>query len=253
LRHGDVDVNGIRLPFALSLLGHTVLLALLLYFVRKTPPLPPPQAMGGIAVTLASRLPQPETPPAPEPPVPSPEPPVAAITPPPPPPPTVQPAEEPPLPAQKPPARPLRPALRHPLHRTARRMPTPAPLPATSSEARQPASLPQAGSAQVPAPPAPATTISPSYQALLSAWLESHKQYPESARERDEEGRTVLRFVVERSGRVVGFSLSESSGYPDLDAAVDSMMRGATLPPFPPDMTQSSIEVSVSIRFDLGH
>jgi hypothetical protein len=29
------------------------------------------------------------------------------------------------------------------------------------------------------------------------------------------------------------------------------MMRGATLPPFPPDMPQSSIKVSVAIRFSL--
>ena len=29
-------------------------------------------------------------------------------------------------------------------------------------------------------------------------------------------------------------------------------MRGATLPPFPPEMTQPEIEVSVTVRFSLA-
>jgi hypothetical protein len=37
----------------------------------------------------------------------------------------------------------------------------------------------------------------------------------------------------------------------DLDAAIDAMMRGATLPPFPGDMTASDVEVSVTVRFSL--
>jgi periplasmic protein TonB len=100
--------------------------------------------------------------------------------------------------------------------------------------------------------PAPATAISPGYRALLSEWLEAHKRYPESARDQDEQGSAVLRFVVERSGRVAQYAVVKSTGYPDLDAALESMMRGATLPPFPAGMDQASIEVSVAIRFSLG-
>ena len=97
----------------------------------------------------------------------------------------------------------------------------------------------------------PSTTVSPGYEALLGAWLNSHKRYPESARERGEEGRAVLHFAVERSGRVIESAVIRSSGYPDLDAALEEMMRGATLPPFPADMPQPSISVSVTIRFSL--
>jgi protein TonB len=86
---------------------------------------------------------------------------------------------------------------------------------------------------------------------LLSAWLESHKHYPDSARQRGEEGRAVLHFEVDRSGRVLDFAVVKSSGYPDLDAAIEDMMRSATLPPFPAGMTQSRIPVSVTIRFSL--
>jgi TonB family protein len=62
----------------------------------------------------------------------------------------------------------------------------------------------------------------------------------------------VLRFVVQRSGRVADFAIVTSSGYPDLDSALERMMRGAILPPFPAGMDQPSIEVSVAIRFSLG-
>ncbi|MGH7048007.1 MAG: energy transducer TonB [Stellaceae bacterium] len=86
----------------------------------------------------------------------------------------------------------------------------------------------------------------------LSEWLESHKRYPQTAREQGEEGRAVLRFVVERNGRVAQYAIIKSTGYPDLDAAVDHMMQGAVLPPFPPGMDEPSIEVSVAIRFSLG-
>jgi protein TonB len=103
--------------------------------------------------------------------------------------------------------------------------------------------------------PVPAPVSSPEasagYRALLSAWLESHKRYPDAARQRGEEGRAVLRFSVDRSGRVLDFAVTSSSGYPDLDQSVEEMMRGATLPPFPTGMPQREMQVSVTIRFSL--
>ena len=106
--------------------------------------------------------------------------------------------------------------------------------------------------ATVPAP-ASSGTVSRGYEALLGEWLNSHKRYPESAREHGEEGRAVLRFAVERSGRVTEFAVVRSSGYRDLDAGLEEMMRGAVLPAFPADMPQASISVSVTIRFSLEH
>jgi protein TonB len=89
------------------------------------------------------------------------------------------------------------------------------------------------------------------YRALLSAWLESHKRYPESARERGEEGHAVLRFVVDRSGRVLDYAVTSSSGYPDLDQSIEEMMRGAILPPFPANMPEQRKDFAVTIRFSL--
>jgi TonB family protein len=94
-------------------------------------------------------------------------------------------------------------------------------------------------------------TVSAGYRKRLFAWLEAHKHYPEGARERGEQGRVALRFRVARSGRVLDYVVVGSSGYPDLDAAAEEMMRGAMLPPFPIEMTAPEIEASVTIRFEL--
>src|SRR5215472_6525521 len=60
-----------------------------------------------------------------------------------------------------------------------------------------------------------------------------------------------LRLRVDRFGRVLDYTLLTSTGYADLDAGINQMMRGAQLPPFPAGMTASQIEVSVRIRFNL--
>jgi protein TonB len=102
-----------------------------------------------------------------------------------------------------------------------------------------------------PPPPAAAPAVSAGYRGALARWFATHKSYPESARNRGEEGEAVLRFRVDRGGRVLGYSLVKGTGYPDLDAAVEAMMRGAVLPPFPADMAANDIEVSVPVRFSL--
>ena len=135
-------------------------------------------------------------------------------------------------------------------------VPEPAPTAAKFAETRpagsaraQYAAATTAEAVQAPAPLSGPDVVA-SYRAMISAWLESHKRYPETARLRSEEGSAALRFRIERSGRVLDYSYS-STGYADLDAGVDEMMRGAQLPPFPPNMTASLIEVSLTMRFNL--
>jgi protein TonB len=115
----------------------------------------------------------------------------------------------------------------------------------------QTAAIPAPIARPMPAPAPAGPVVSAGYRAALSAWLERNKRYPDSARERGEEGRGVLRFRVDRSGRVLSYAVVQSTGYPDLDAALDQMMRGAQLPAFPADMTATDVEVSVTIRFGL--
>ena len=240
-------------PLIVSVAGHVILVGALVWLVGRAPPLQLPQQVPQNSVEVAFTLPQPAPPPIPEPPVieppppPIPEPPVAELPPPlpePPPIPVIKPETPPPKPVVH------RPPVKPPVDRRVVEEPQRPPEPRYAPP-MQTAALPPM---PAPAPPpvaAPAPTISAGYRAELSAWLESHKRYPDSARERGEQGRVVLRFHVARSGRVLDYAVSGSSGYPDLDAAVDAMMRGATLPPFPADMAAPEIEVSVTVRFAL--
>jgi protein TonB len=240
-------VSSFRLPLVASIFGHAGVLALLVLFAAQLPPVPLPEPRkSGIEVMLAPPQPAAETPP------PTPEPPPVAETEPPPPepppPPVVIPKPEPPpkpvvhKPVVKPPPprpQPVREMPPQPQLPLPRAMPQPAPM--------------QTAAVPVPAAPHPAPLVSGNYRAALSAWLESHKRYPDGARSRGEEGRAVLRFRVDRSGRVLNYAVVSSTGYADLDAAIDAMMRGATLPAFPADMTASDVEVSVTVRFALTH
>jgi periplasmic protein TonB len=256
-------VTDIKLPLALSVAGHGVCLALLIMFLPAVqPPVPKPAAMGGVEVVFAP-LPEPEEPPPraemPPPPVeppppepqqaPQPDEPVAVTEPPPP-------ALEAPAPVVEPPPPPVphKPVVKHAPKPVVRHLEEPQPTPAFAPAQPAPAQIAPQQTAMAPTPvpaPVPSPEISPGYLGLLSAWLESHKHYPDSARQRSEEGRAVLHFDVDRSGRVLDFAVVKSSGYADLDAAIEEMMRGATLPPFPASMTQSRIPVSVTIRFSL--
>jgi protein TonB len=261
-------MNRIRLPLALSLAGHAVILALLILFAAATRPSPEPAMPGGFEVVLGQVLPEAKTPssaqalpsqaaavtqpertaeatePAPTPEVPIPPPDQTAA-----------------VPVTPPPRR--KPVVREPpkqiTHRPERpRAPVSEPIPAPAKFAQMnPAGVAGAqnftavAATSLAAPaPIPRPDVTASYQAMISAWLESRKRYPESARQRGEEGNAALRFRIDRSGRVLDYSYA-STGYPDLDAGLDEMLRGAQLPPFPPGMTASRIEVSLTMRFNL--
>jgi len=267
-------MGGMRLPLTLSTAGHAVALALLILLVAEPSP-PEPLVKGGIEVVLGQSLSQAQAVLAPEaanlpadpstvaalPPqeIAQPEPLVAATEPPPTPVPETLPPDQTaptPPPPQKPVVRqPPKTVVHRPQPREIVAAPTQAPTPLAEARPGASAASPyQAGqSAAAGALPAtvPGPDLTTNYSAMISAWLEAHKRYPESARERGEEGGVKLRFRVDRFGRVLDYRLLESTGYADLDAGIDQMMRGAQLPPFPAGMTQSQIEVSVKLRFKL--
>jgi protein TonB len=269
MARGALAVDRIRLPLALSIAGHAAVLALLILFAIATPPSPETAVPGGIEVVLGQSPPEAQTaparealpaqaatvtereplvaeaepaPPAPEVPVPPPD--QTAVIPVTPPPRRKPVVREQPKHVMRRPERPRAPVSE----------PTPAPTrfaelpPAGIAGAQYPAAQPAAaavGPSRAPEPDAAAN-----YRAMISAWLESHKRYPESARQRGEEGSAALRFRIDRSGRVLDYGYA-STGYADLDAGLDEMMRGAQLPPFPPSMTASRIEVSLTMQFHL--
>ena len=262
-------MNEFSRPFAVSAVAHIGLIALLFLIPMAAPKAPKIDLSNAVSVVFApATTPPAPAPPAPAQPAPEPPPPPPVAEQPPPPPPPPQPIEQPPPPpapvAETPPPKPeVKPEPKpipkprprpQPVQQAEQPLPQlPLPLPMPSQAAPAPTAAPRmAGpqTASIPSPP-PAPTISADYRTLLSSWLESHKRYPEEARQRGEQGRAILRFRVDRSGRVLDYAVVSSSGFADLDQAVENMMRGAVLPPFPPSMTSPEIEVSVTIRFGL--
>lgn len=90
------------------------------------------------------------------------------------------------------------------------------------------------------------------YLATLAAWLERHKQYPQQARTRGEEGTVLLRFTIDRSGQLLAWRIDRGSGSASLDREVGAMLqRAEPLPPMPASMAQAQLELAVPIRFRL--
>jgi protein TonB len=115
---------------------------------------------------------------------------------------------------------------------------------------------PTPASPQPPAPrpvadPAAAESSLAAWRGALAAWLQSHRSYPEAARRDNQQGLVLVRFTVDRGGRVADVTIVASSGSATLDLAAQNMLQAAALPPFPPGMAQDSITVTVPIRYSL--
>ncbi|MGH7093010.1 MAG: TonB family protein [Stellaceae bacterium] len=254
-------MTAMRLPLAVSTGFHVVLLAALVFAAREAAvPIPPPKPSFQIAMpppmarleTVRPVAPQAE--PVLKPVEPEAEPVVRATAP------MVKPLPEPerrvtaveprlkPKPRPRPRPRPRR--VERPRAPAPRMSALPPPTLAPLSEPEPRAVAPIAPAPPVAAAPNPA--IENGYKLALSRWFEAHKRYPASARDAEEQGSAVVRFRVDRSGRVLSFSLARSTGYPDLDRAVTDLVRGARLPPFPAGLTTPSLEVAVMLRFSLG-
>jgi periplasmic protein TonB len=213
------------------------------------PPAPPQAPVLAAIPPTPPDTPSPtEAPPLPETPPPTAAPPLPAI--PPPPPTTTAPTPRAPPPPRQPapkprPATPPRTAIA-----TSSRPPPSAPAQETPPATATPATQPDAV-ATTTAPAAPPAPIATDWQRELFGWLAAHKTYPDAARQRGEQGRVVLRFTVDRSGKVLEVTLVGGSGSPRLDDAAQAMLRNASLPPFPAAMPQERITATVQIRYRL--
>jgi len=97
-----------------------------------------------------------------------------------------------------------------------------------------------------------APRIEPSWQTSLVRHLQQYKRYPSDAQSQGEEGVVMLSFSVDRTGHVLAHEIVRSSGHPELDNEVMSMIeRAQPLPPFPPSMTEAKLNLTVPIRFSL--
>ncbi|WP_119300390.1 energy transducer TonB [Dongia deserti] len=114
----------------------------------------------------------------------------------------------------------------------------------------------------VPAAPTPAapsaaeiarrTAAEANWQGMLQAHLQKHQKYPRSAQRRSVEGTAFIRFRMDRSGKVLSYSLVRSSGSETLDEAALAMIEDAQpLPPLPADLPHETIELNVPAVFNL--
>jgi periplasmic protein TonB len=137
----------------------------------------------------------------------------------------------------------------------------PPPPPDTSEALMEPREPPPPQPVEETRPPSPAVParvkggaprIAPSWQTELVRRLEQYKRYPSDAQSRGVEGIVMLNFSVDRNGRVLAHEIVRSSGHPELDKEVVSMIeRAQPLPPFPPSMPQAKLDLTVPIRFSL--
>lgn len=159
----------------------------------------------------------------------------------PPPPPLPLPVRPLPAPARLPrpvPPRPARPA------------PSPAPPRDLATQAPAPAQAPPP-----PTPPAPAPAASTegilAWRKAVTGWLNANKRYPDAAQRNGEEGTVAVRYIVDRTGRVLQAQVAGSSGSVTLDAAAIALLSGAQLPSLPPGVAQAQQTVTTRIVYTL--
>jgi periplasmic protein TonB len=211
----------------------------------------PPPEPNKLSAPANTPVPEPVAPPPPESPASAPTPaPVDA------PPSQPVPAPKPPPPPPQP-ARPESPVPTSPKQVARERVSNarpakPAAPAATTQTMSSPPAAPSAPPSHIVAPIAGATArASPMWQNTLVAWINEHKVYPEAARRRGEQGRASVRFIVDRGGHVLEFTLVSSTGSAILNAAVERLFRDVRLPPFPASMTERQTTVSITISYEL--
>ena len=94
-----------------------------------------------------------------------------------------------------------------------------------------------------------ASTSPARWQSRLMAHLERRKRYPSAARSRGEQGTVHVRFSIDGGGNVLSVTLARSSGFPDLDNEVLSLVRRVS--PVPPPPPGSATSITVPIRFSV--
>lgn len=86
---------------------------------------------------------------------------------------------------------------------------------------------------------------------LRSKLEQARRAYPRAAQLRRLEGTPHLRFTMDRRGKVLAWSIEQSSGYAILDQEAEAMLQRAQLPPFPDDMTDDQREFTIPVQFFL--
>lgn len=125
-----------------------------------------------------------------------------------------------------------------------------APAPSRDARAAKVVAQQEAPRAAAPLSSRGASSVSPAkWQSRMLAHLERRKRYPAAAKRKRLEGTAQVRFTIDESGNVLSVSLAGSSGVPELDEEVISMVRRASpVPPPPPGVNRTIV---VPVRFNI--
>ena len=105
------------------------------------------------------------------------------------------------------------------------------------------------------------TTIAPEsdevlrerYTQVLSLWLYKYRDYPEYARLSQHQGQAMIRLRIDRAGRVLFYTLDQTTGFVELDEAIREMVRHASPVPEVPQHYPGGgqLEFVIPIAFTL--
>lgn len=155
----------------------------------------------------------------------------------------------PPDPVALPTPRPLRPSAQA---RPAPQRLVEVPRPAASPAATAPATA-SADTGSGPGADPKAKREADDWYALIAAHLERNKRYPRAAKRDGITGTPVVRFAVNRRGRVSDVSIRTSSGNAALDeATVELLQRVSPLPAMPRSMGRDSVTITLPIEYSLS-
>lgn len=104
-----------------------------------------------------------------------------------------------------------------------------------------------------PAPPSPSASTSPQdWKTRVLAHLDSKKRYPPAAQRLRQDGVVLIRFTMDRSGRVLTSRIERGSGRALLDREALAMLQRAQPLPAPPDeVPGATLELVTPVEFFL--
>ncbi len=91
------------------------------------------------------------------------------------------------------------------------------------------------------------------YEQTISLWIQKFKIYPDSARNQEMQGNTIVRIRIDRRGNIRYSALEASTGYDELDRAAIDMVRRANPVPAVPDSYPDGemFEFLIPVKFQI--